>query len=929
VHLPQGRLTAAGLATIAGAWLAAAPAFARPELVPLSPGVAIPAQAAARLGHVALNATGTRLAYVHGFDPLGQNHTGLARLFAEDLDGTDRVQLTTDDAVRNPEAAAFTLDGAVIYFTAEAGAPAVRELFRVPAAGGAVERLTTRDEDDDDPIRKVVPAPDGGAWFAVGSDLLTEELNLTGGRRVLYHVAADGTITRRSNPATNPSRDAEVMGISVDGALLAFSARDPALGGQRTIRPWILNTATGNIASVGPAIGAAGIEGVFSPINQRVVMSSDGDYLGTNGSRTPQIFRADIDGGTFNQLTQATNNGALRPGTNADGTIVTFESAAPLQIGEPTGTSRVYVLGPTGPIRRIASGWEPAIALDGSRLAWSADNDSVGDNGDGSFEVFSAKLDGTDKRQHTRYAAAQAEDPTVSADGQRIVFAATGNFDGGNADGSREIWAVQSNGTGLHRLTDTAAPEGCREPAISPDGEWVAFASNADLAGDNGDGNEEIFRIRFDGTALVQITDTSTGSNRRPRLSTDGRRLFFVSTADILTGATMGSGRLAFWREVTGSFQLLSPASDRAIDALYINHEATRAVLLSTASMEGRNPTHAIRIFAAATDGTLFRGITVTGGLTAQGLGFSGNGEWVAAGDIAGQLVLVPWAGGQADTVLSLTGVFGGYPSVNADASRLSFISLGTGMGFKAGDIYQFQRGSDPEPQGMLDHAQPLPPVPPMLSANGTTIAFLMTGVDTLNPDGSREVFAVRVPGTAVRWLDMAATLEGPEVVVAWRADADGDHALFRVMRAPSAGGPWTARPGAIERAGNRYTWRDADDPAARWYRVEAVDRFGRVDRSLPVTPIGDAGGLRLSVGPNPSRGETAIRLVRNIPGRNRVDIIAVTGRLVRRLVDETVAAGVYDYTWTGEDESGNRVAPGVYYVRVAGLPARPIVRVR
>ncbi|HEX7879977.1 MAG TPA: FlgD immunoglobulin-like domain containing protein, partial [Candidatus Eisenbacteria bacterium] len=771
---------------------------------------------------------------------------------------------------------------------------------------------------------------DGGAWFAVASDLLEEELNLTGGRRVLYHVSAGGLITRRSDPATQPSREAEVIGISIDGALLAYSARDPNMGGQRTLRPWILTVTSGQVAAVGPPVGAEGIQGVFSPLGQRVVMSSDADYLGTNGARSPQIFRADVDGATFQQLTFATNNGAIHPATNADGTLVALESASPLLLGDPTGTPRVYLHVTGSPLKRIASGWQPALAADGSRVVYAASGDSVGENGDGSFEIFSAKTDGTDKRQHTNYASAQAEDPAVSADGMRIVFAATSNLDGGNGDGSREIWAIQSNGSGLRRLTDTAAPLGCREPAISPDGQWVAFASDADLVPNgNADGNEEIFRIPFNGGDLLQVTDTSTGNNRRPRLSSDGRRLFFVSTANLLTGAQMGSGRLAFWRESTGAFQLLSPASDRPIDALYVSHDGTRAAILSNASMEGRNPTHAIRIFAAATDGTLFRGVTVAGGLTTQGLGFSGNGEWIAAGDASGQIVLIPWSGGTPDTVLSMAGIVGGFPSLNLDGSRLSFVSLASGMGYRAGDVYRLERGADPAPEGLLEHTQPLPPTPPALAANGTTVVFMMTGVDSLNPDGSREVFAARLPTTAVRWLDLSARLEGDDVVLAWRADTDGDHAAFRIQRAPTAEGPWDRRPGAPTSRDAQWEFREHDDPTARWYRIEAIDRFGRVDRSLPIRPADDAARLRLTVGPNPTRGVSHIELVREVPGWNRVDIVSVTGRLVRRLVDESAGAGVYRLDWAGDDASGNRVAPGVYYVRVDGMPARSIVRLR
>ncbi|TPW16142.1 MAG: WD40 domain protein beta Propeller, partial [bacterium] len=476
------------------------------------------------------------------------------------------------------------------------------------------------------------------------------------------------------------------------------------------------------------------------------------------------------------------------------------------------------------------------MAIDGSRVVFVAEHDSAGENGDGSIEIFSATPGGQDLRQHSHYAAATADDPHVSADGGRIVFSASGDLDGDNDDGSAEIFGIGADGTGLVRLTSTLAPEFCRTSAISPDGQWVAFASNADLVpGTNPDGNEEIFRVRFDGTELSQITDTMSGASRRPRMSTDGRRMVFISTADILSGANMGDGRVAFWREATGVFQLLTPPSDRPIDALHFSHDGTRLALLSTGSMEGRNPTHAIRIFATATDGTLLRSITVPGGMQAQGLAFSADGAWFGAADATGQILIIPWAGGEIDTVMSLPGVVAGYPSVNSDGSRLSFVSLGSSSGFRAGDIYLFDRGSPPEAEGLLGHTQSLPTTPPALSANGQTVAFQMTGVDSLNLDGSREIFAARLPTTAVTWLELAASGEGQAIRIRWRAAADREHAGFRVARAPESSGPWETLSGPIDRSGEWYEWRDtAPSDANPWYRVEAVDRHGRRSSSAP-----------------------------------------------------------------------------------------------
>jgi len=72
---------------------------------------------------------------------------------------------------------------------------------------------------------------------------------------------------------------------------------------------------------------------------------------------------------------------------------------------------------------------------------------------------------------------------------------------------------------------------------------------------------------------------------------------------------------------------------------------------------------------------------------------------------------------------------------------------------------------------------------------------------------------------------------------------------------------------------------------------------------------------------PNPFNPVTTIRY--SIPppgGRVSIRIYNVRGELVRTLVDETVTAGSYAIPWEGEDNRGQRVASGVYFVRmVAG----------
>jgi len=45
--------------------------------------------------------------------------------------------------------------------------------------------------------------------------------------------------------------------------------------------------------------------------------------------------------------------------------------------------------------------------------------------------------------------------------------------------------------------------------------------------------------------------------------------------------------------------------------------------------------------------------------------------------------------------------------------------------------------------------------------------------------------------------------------------------------------------------------------------------------------------------------------------------IYDVTGRLVRELVSESLAAGPHSRVWQGRDNSGRQVPSGAYYVRL------------
>ena len=68
---------------------------------------------------------------------------------------------------------------------------------------------------------------------------------------------------------------------------------------------------------------------------------------------------------------------------------------------------------------------------------------------------------------------------------------------------------------------------------------------------------------------------------------------------------------------------------------------------------------------------------------------------------------------------------------------------------------------------------------------------------------------------------------------------------------------------------------------------------------------------------PNPFNPETRIRF--HVPERQMVHLVIYdfTGRHVRTLVQEEIAAGAQTFTWDGRDEQGLLAASGVYFCRL------------
>jgi uncharacterized repeat protein (TIGR01451 family) len=150
-------------------------------------------------------------------------------------------------------------------------------------------------------------------------------------------------------------------------------------------------------------------------------------------------------------------------------------------------------------------------------------------NRDGNYEIYTMHPDGTGLTRLTNSAASDV-DPAWSPDGSQIAFTS-------NRAGNNEIYLMNADGSNVRRLTSNTSSD--THPSWSPDGFRIAFTSNRD-------GNKEIYTMGPKGGLQTRITN-NTVADDQPSWSPDGTQLAFSETTatggqQIFTMSSAGAG---------------------------------------------------------------------------------------------------------------------------------------------------------------------------------------------------------------------------------------------------------------------------------------------------------------------------------------------------------------------------------------------------
>ena len=190
----------------------------------------------------------------------------------------------------------------------------------------------------------------------------------------------------------------------------------------------------------------------------------------------------------------------------------------------------------------------------------------------------------------TRLTGNLSQYPYLTGDGSKIVFTYTGT-------GWYNVWTVNADGTNLTQVTSHGSPGVDYTPAISDDGQRIVFASNADLLGTNPEGNREVYTVYADGSGLTQITFTTSGWGGSPEITDDGSKICFTMHSADLTGQNPDLGTELYVANFDGSgiVQISNTGSEGATGGM----SGDGSVVVWTPSAYGTNT-----VYRCNTDGS-------------------------------------------------------------------------------------------------------------------------------------------------------------------------------------------------------------------------------------------------------------------------------------------------------------------------------------
>lgn len=365
-----------------------------------------------------------------------------------------------------------------------------------------------------------------GAPAASGADLgcsFSQVTSTTGG-------GSGFTTTLHSNPS-----------IDATGTRIAFKSGPQGITGD----VFLVDTAIGSTVQVTSGRAPAGPTTSHVWMNAegtRLVFPSRTDHTGENPAGRPQIFLFDATTGTLTQITRSGDFGTDVYGMDASGTRIVVTSTEDLAGENPNRRPETFVFDTTTraftQVTHTVSIQGPrisAISGDGRWVAALSNENTTGENPDNNRELFLFDTATGILRQITRTTTttgAPPDAPSLNGDGSRLAFSMP-------TAGIRQTFLFDARTSMLTQVTQGTVGSGGL-PAIDAMGTRIAFHSEADLTGQNPDGVQQVFLFDTEAESFIQVTRHASPQADDllpfPAISGDGRWVAFLSNADLTGG---------------------------------------------------------------------------------------------------------------------------------------------------------------------------------------------------------------------------------------------------------------------------------------------------------------------------------------------------------------------------------------------------------